>query len=152
MNDSLDVITSAMTIAVAAMRYDTALPRNHRIKIRGMEQKTPEGAENMQQQRSPNRMVPCNTRGCVGWTDRFGARLGAGAARALSSMEYPDSIDLRRAAQAAEQLYGRPDRQGKTPITDQRLLDKTARQREQSQAVHGRRARVHTKARPLDMG
>lgn len=121
MNDSLDVITSAMTIAVAAMRYDTTHPGTIVSKIRGMEQRHP-GAENMQQQRSP-----------IGWClVALAASDGqTGSARALGqvlralSMEYPDSIDLRQAAQAAEQLYGRPDKQGKTPITDQRLLDKT---------------------------
>lgn len=121
MNDSLDVITSAMTIAVAAMRYDMAHPGVLVKRMRGMEAKNP-GAENVQPQRSP-----------IGWClVALAASDGqTGSARALGqvlralSMEYPDSIDLRQAAQAAEQLYGRPDKNGKSTISDQRLLDKT---------------------------
>lgn len=125
MNDSLDVITSAMTIAVAVSRLpdqQTVVDRVHRL-----EQKYP-GAGYMNPQASP-----------IGWgVVALAASDGAtGSARALGQVvrdlagEYKNSdnkalaVDLEQAARAAEQLYGRPDAKGHVSISDQRLLDMT---------------------------
>lgn len=125
MNDSLDVITSAMTIAVAVSRLPdqtVVVERAHRL-----EQKYA-GAASLQPQASP-----------IGWgVVALAASDGqTGSARALGQVvrdlaeEYRNSsdqllaVDLNQAARAAEQLYGRPDKKGHISISDQRLLDMT---------------------------
>ena len=125
MNDSLDVITSAMTIAVAVSR----VPDQNMIveRVHRLEQKYP-GAANLTLQKSP-----------IGWgVVALAASDGqTGSARALGqvvrdmSVEYQNNEnqdlarDLMQAARAAEQLYGRPDAKGHVTITNQRLLDMT---------------------------
>lgn len=115
LNDSLDVITTAMTIAVAAERYkdkQNLIDRMHR-----MEAKYP-GAEQAQQPQSP-----------IGWCVMAlaGGDGQVGSARALGhtcrdiALETKDP-DMVLAAKAADQLYGRIV-DGKQTIGDQRLLD-----------------------------
>lgn len=118
MNDSLDVITTAMTIGVACARY----PDQQSLvdRCRTLEQKYP-GAEYVTVQNSP-----------IGWAViALAAGEGqTGSARALGqvvrgiALETNDP-DMTLAARAAEQLYGRPDKKGHTSISDQRLLDMT---------------------------
>lgn len=120
MNDSLDVITSAMTIGVACDRYMRDGLGDIAEKARRLESKYP-GAEQISNQKSP-----------VGWAVvALAAGDGqTGSARALghvcrSLALETKSPDMVLAAKAAEQLYGRPDSRGHVPISDQRLLDMT---------------------------
>lgn len=134
-NDSLDVITMAMTIGIAAERYElrrVALrrkdPSSKRIpeplvdRIRRLEPQFG-GADQAQQQQSP-----------IGWAlmALCGSSGQAGAARALGQVcraidmeSKQTNRDMRQAAEAAEQLYGRPDKNRQSTVSNQRLLDKT---------------------------
>lgn len=134
-NDSLDVITTAMTIAVAATRYE-----QNRQHHQGDNPPTPLidrihnlasdrscfGADRAQPQQSPigwALMALCGSDGQTGSARALGKTM-----RALA-LEQPDNPDYVEASRAAEQLYGRPDPQGHNPVTDQRLLDKTGASR-----------------------
>lgn len=124
LNDSLDIIGTAMTIAVAVQRYcdthdkvDGENPIIHRMHQ--MESQYP-GAGQAEPQRSP-----------IGWClmALAGSDGQASSARALGhvcralALE-TRSVDMTLAAKAAEQLYGRPDEKGHK-ISDQRILDRT---------------------------
>lgn len=120
MNDSLDVITSAFTIGVAVARYDMEHPGEILEKARSMENRHG-GAASLQPQISP-----------VGWAVvALTASEGqTGSARAVGQVIRDLALehggdDLVEAAQAAEQLYGRPDQKGHVTISDQRLMDMT---------------------------
>lgn len=121
MNDSMDVITSGMTVAVAASRYDQQHPGDILERMGWLEQKYP-GAASAVQPVSP-----------VGWCllALAGADGQTGAARALGqvirglSQEHADSVDLAQAARAAEQLYGRPDAKGHATVSEAQLRANT---------------------------
>lgn len=130
-NDSLDIITTAMTIAVAATRYEQArlryegdkppIPLTDRIHNLASDRQC-YGADRAQPQQSPigwALMALCGSDGQTGSARALGKTM-----RALA-LEQPDNPDYVEASRAAEQLYGRPDPQGHNPVTDQRLLDKT---------------------------
>lgn len=128
LNDSLDVIATVMTIAVAMQRRadrdgdgGVALAR----RITGMEAQYP-GSGRARPQKSP-----------IGWAlmALAGSDGQVGTARALGhlcaalTVEDPDDMDMRLAARAAEQLYGRPDAKGAARVGDQRILDRTSASR-----------------------
>lgn len=121
MNDSLDVITSGMTIAVAVSRYEQTNPGDIVRRVHDLEARYP-GAGSLVQQQSP-----------VGWclVALSGAEGQTGAARALGqvvrglSVENADNTDLAQAARAAEQLYGRPDAKGHTTVSETQLKNNT---------------------------
>lgn len=134
-NDSLDVITMAMTIGIAAERYEIrrmvmrkrnptsrSVPEPLADRIRKLEPQFG-GAGQAQTQKSP-----------IGWAlmALCGSRGQAGAARALGQVcraidmeSNQTDVDMRQAAEAAEQLYGRPDKNKQSTVSNQRLLDKT---------------------------
>lgn len=114
LNDSLDIIGTAMTIAVAVQRYCDAHPakgdgENPVIRrMHELEQQYP-GAGQAEAQKSP-----------IGWClmALAGSDGQAASARALGhvcralALETKDT-DMTLAAKAAEQLYGRPDDRGR---------------------------------------
>lgn len=133
MNDSLDFITGAFTIAVAVTRYELALDKAAKsrhvdegervyMKMRQMEQQFP-GAGQTQQQRS-----------AIGWAVvALCASDGqTGSARALGQVcrtlaQTTHGEDMQYAAKAAEQLYGRVETNGKGlrfTVSDRDLLSR----------------------------
>lgn len=126
LNDSLRVITTGMTIAIAVQRH---IERNGNpgdgpsdviSRIHQLEPTCP-GAAQARDQASP-----------IGWcVMALGGSDGqAGSMRALGkvcgalALETQDP-DMILAAKAAEQLYGRPDEQGRNRLTNQQILQKT---------------------------
>lgn len=124
MADSLDRLTSAFTMGVAATRYELALDREgagmddvRRIhqRMRALEPQYP-GAVQATPQQSP-----------VGWASvaLCAGDGGIGAARAFGetlrglAVQHPGSRDLDEARKAAENMYGRP----KARIADRALMD-----------------------------
>lgn len=127
LNDSLDVITTSMTVAVAIQRHvDRAGDGGEALvgRLRMMENQYP-GSGQAQAQRSP-----------IGWClmALAGSDGQVGTARALGqlcqslALETKDA-DMVLAARAAEQLYGRPDAKSGARISDQRILDRTGASR-----------------------
>lgn len=128
LNDSLRVITTGMTIAVAVQRHIDRRRAEHPdmgegdviTRIRRLEPKYP-GAGQAADQKTP-----------IGWCVMAlgGADGQASSARALGqvcralAME-TDEEDMRLAAKAAEQLYGRPDEKGRNRMGDQQILQRT---------------------------
>lgn len=124
LNDSLDIIAAAMTIAVAVQRYLDNHPTDDGTnpiiqRMHQFEQKYP-GAGQAEPQRSP-----------IGWAlmALAGSDGQASSARALGhvcrslALETKDE-DMTLAAKAAEQLYGSTD-DNAHKLSDQRILDRT---------------------------
>lgn len=124
-NDSQNIITQAMTIGVAASRYDQRHPGDILRRCHQLEKQYP-GSEQLQQQRSP-----------IGWAvvALCGSDGQAGSARALGQVcralalemkdDNPLRMDLVYASRAAEQLYGRPDQKGQAARSDREILQRT---------------------------
>lgn len=127
LNDSLRVITTGMTIAVAVQRYidrtgiDPESGESDIIKRVHQLEHNCAGAGQAVDQKSP-----------IGWCVMAlcGSDGQAGSAKALGkvcralALETKDP-DMILAAQAAEQLYGRPDDQGADKMTNQKILQRT---------------------------
>lgn len=128
-NDSLDVITSAMTIAVTAVRYEQERERSGDARMLPLADRIHAlagdsqcfGADRAQAQKSP-----------IGWAlmALCGSDGQTGSARALGKVMRALAVerpcdDTVEAARAAEQLYGRPDSNGRNTVSDSTLLQRT---------------------------
>lgn len=116
--DSLYALVQAFTIGVAAQRFEEQHPQVITDRVRSLEQAFP-GAGKAVTPRTP-----------LGWAAMAmtSAEGQISAARALGqvmaglAVEYADSVDLRQAASAAQQLYGGIDNVPK--ISDNTVLGK----------------------------
>lgn len=125
--DSLDRLTNAFTMGVAATRYEmmldrragkgVAVPEGDHIhaRMRLLEAQYP-GAGQARAQRSPVGWAA--TALCIGDGQLGSARALGEVLRGLSN-QYPDNADLQQARRAAEQMYGRP----KAKIGDRQVLE-----------------------------
>lgn len=124
LNDSLNIITQGMTIGVAATRFNQHHPGVIIQRCHQLEQKY-FGAGQLTEQASP-----------IGWATvaLCGSDGQIGSARALGqvirslALEYKNTAfeqDLTDASRAAEQLYGRPDKDGHAARSDRDILQRT---------------------------
>ncbi|MBT1162146.1 type IV secretory system conjugative DNA transfer family protein [Bifidobacterium sp. SO1] len=124
LNDSLNIITQAMTIGVTATRFSFKHPGVIVDRCHQLEQQF-FGAGQLKEQQSPigwATVALCGSDGQIGSARALGQVLRA-LALEYAGTEFEE--DLTLSSQAAEQLYGRPDQNGRAARSDRDILQRT---------------------------